>query len=152
MPSIFYFCNALIFINIIVKSLQKEFKDKRVLISIIFFVTSIHPTTNCVFPNFSTNFSHFWTNKKFVFFFNYSTEKISLKKWGKQDLWFGCLMSRIDNMSCILFYMATECLIEIVWFDLYNWDCVLAVLRDQKYCVKSLSSIQNFIFTNNENP
>ena len=83
---------------------------------ITLFVTAIHKTTNVVFPNFFYEFfsawavekdnklfigpkqifSQFWTNEKFVFFFNCSTEKISWKKMRKTRF-------------------------VVWWFDVTNW-------------------------------
>ena len=75
----------------------------------ILFVTSIHQTTNHVFPNFFHEFfsvlaverenkllfigqkqSQFWTNEKFVFFFNCSNWEKFAEKIGENKI--GCLV------------------------------------------------------------
>ena len=84
------------------------------------FVTSNHQTNQFCSPHFfpgiflsfrswkskqtfywSTTvfFSQFWTNEKFVFFFNCSTEKKSWKKLGKTKLVVWCHKQLINNKT-----------------------------------------------------
>ena len=65
-------------------------------------------------------FSLFCTIENLFSFSTTQLKRFRGKKLGKQDSWFGGSMSRIDHMSCILLYMETKCLIDIVWLDLYR--------------------------------